>query len=159
MEAGFSNQLKEMRKKSEFEINLDHLKSNPTLNEKIISGLIKEKGYHFSFKQTVGFFVVDFLIPEKMLIIRISDKKHDSKCDKFCKSIGFKVLRISPNQILTILEKIDDFEDLVDFEEQNQLAISKADKIKMSYVGKSRPDIGLAFKNKYRLTKRNSYRT
>jgi very-short-patch-repair endonuclease len=93
--------------------NLEALKAkrkemlaNPTEAEAIFHERIKQLGERFHPQHIIGFYIVDFVFPKKMLIVEIDGKhhrkgepyKHDMRRTEFLKSLGFEVSRI-PNKL------------------------------------------------------------
>jgi very-short-patch-repair endonuclease len=86
--------------------NLEALKAkrkemlaNPTEAEAIFHERIKQLGERFHPQHIIGFYIVDFVFPKKMLIVEIDGKhhrkgepyKHDMRRTEFLKSLGFEV--------------------------------------------------------------------
>lgn len=68
------------------------------------------------------YYIFDFMIPEKMLIVEIDGGSHeertvkDAKRDKFCNECGFRVVRIPSHRASHILEYVDKYNTFVGWE-------------------------------------------
>jgi len=76
--------------------------ANPTPAERIIAEKLQTAGFDFKQQMILGFYILDFVIPKKMLVIEVDGKNHeerkqieyDVKKDNFIKECGFSILRI-----------------------------------------------------------------
>ena len=89
--------------------------------EYVFLNKLKSAGLRFIHQEVIGFYIVDFVIPSKFLIIEldgyqhIDNKEYDQRRDNYLKSKGFSMLRISNkdsytfdmNYILSIVDCID----------------------------------------------------
>jgi very-short-patch-repair endonuclease len=82
------------------------LSESPTRHEVMFMRKLTLAGkVSFDFQCRIGFYIVDFVFPEKMLIVEIdggshNDKKdYDVRRDKYLKSFGFTIWRI-PNRLV-----------------------------------------------------------
>lgn len=110
-----------------------------TSAEKQFEKLLKECGIEYKKQMILGFFILDFCVPSKMINIEIDgeyhdlQKKKDELRDKFIKKCGFKVIRIKNKDvenidILKILKR-KDF-DLKKF----RSALAKANSLRSSVI-------------------------
>lgn len=76
------------------------MKRRPTKTEAVFGRRLQSAHIQYKFQVIVGFYIPDFVIPSRMLIIELDGTSHDktveydSRRDAFLKSCGFDVLRI-----------------------------------------------------------------
>ncbi len=86
------------------------LRSNMTDEEKILWGIIRAKrfyGYKFKRQVLIGEYIVDFVCPERFLIVEIDGGQHnisenilaDKRRTEYLEEIGYTVLRFWNNEI------------------------------------------------------------
>lgn len=81
------------------------LRANPTPSEKKFRQRLLDASIKHSFQLVVGFYIVDFMIRESLLIVEIDGKIHDSQIDyditrtKWLEKFGFEVLRIKNEDV------------------------------------------------------------
>ena len=86
------------------------LRKNSTIQEKRLWNLIKNRQFHnlrFKRQVPIGNYIVDFLCPEKHLVIEIDGGQHnepeiieyDKRRTQFLESNGYKVIRFWNNDI------------------------------------------------------------
>lgn len=98
----------------------DSLRANATPSELIALTEIK-KMYAFENQLVFGFFILDFVIPQKMLIVEIDGGIHrfraekDQVRDEFCRARGMKVLRVPNGRAHLVLEAIASYPDIEGF--------------------------------------------
>lgn len=79
------------------------MKKKPTKSELAFRKYLVSLGVDIKQQMILGFYILDFVIPSKMLIIEIDGKSHNESVvydflrDEFCRKCGFVVLRI-PNE-------------------------------------------------------------
>lgn len=79
------------------------LTANATKAERTFRKRLTDQGINHTFQQVIGFYIADFLLPHKCLIIELDGsvhlkrQKYDARRTKWLESFGFKVLRI-PNK-------------------------------------------------------------
>ncbi|WP_370170366.1 endonuclease domain-containing protein [Sphingobium abikonense] len=90
------------------------LRNSATIAEQLLWQCLKGKklGYKFSRQMPVGPYFADFLCRELRLIIEIDGAshdqtiRHDERRDHYCRSFGFKILRISHDDVMTNLDGV-----------------------------------------------------
>lgn len=122
------------------------LKSNKrvTFSELLAKSLLIEQGVDHKFQMIVGFYIVDFFITNKCLVVEIDGSSHndkewyDAQRDHFLKKCGYKVLRIKNEEAASIIEKISLYEDIDNWEIKFKSGLGKANALRgksMVYVG------------------------
>lgn len=85
------------------------LRKNPTWSEEQLWSLIKanQLGVRFKRQVPIGRWIVDFLCPSKKLVVELDGSSHehtkaqDDFRDSDIKSLGYRILRITVNEIET----------------------------------------------------------
>lgn len=83
------------------------MRRRPTKHERIFALRLKESGIEFKPQMILGFFIVDFVLPNKMLCIEIDGMSHaqrkayDWMRDQFIEASGFRVIRIKNEEAAT----------------------------------------------------------
>ena len=83
------------------------LERNPTIPEQIFAGRLDAVGISYEFQPIIGFYIADFLITDKLLIIELDGSSHyhrqqsDAHRTSFLQAAGFIVLRIPNHQAKT----------------------------------------------------------
>lgn len=81
------------------------LRSNITPSEKYVLMRLNELGVEVKFQLILGFYILDFVIPDRMLNIEVDGASHygrqryDSIRDAFVDKCGFRVIRIKNGDI------------------------------------------------------------
>lgn len=85
-----------------------HMRSHQTKHEKIFGGRMKEAGIIFKKQMIFGFYILDFVIADKMLCIEIDGSSHNSKTkwldsqrDDFLAYCGIKTIRVKNEEAAT----------------------------------------------------------
>src|SRR3990167_252441 len=79
--------------------------SKPTLYERRFAEVLNKSGVNYKQQMICGFYILDFVLPEKMIVIEIDGKTHektknyDNRRDEFLSSIGYKVIRKKNEQV------------------------------------------------------------
>lgn len=82
------------------------MRRKPTRSENLFEKRLKEGDYDYKSQMILGFYILDFVIPSKMLVFEIDgsiheeQKKYDRLRDQFIENLGFTVLRVH-NSIVT----------------------------------------------------------
>lgn len=91
-------------------------RNNPTYHEQVALSHLDTKPWGFyKFQVVYGWYVLDFVIPSKLLVIELDGVSHvtrglkDIKRDKFCNETGLRVLRLSNCDAKDILKYIDKY--------------------------------------------------
>lgn len=119
-------------------------KKRSTLSEKKAKALLEESGYDFKFQMILGFFIIDFVFPAKMLIVEVDgpyheeNKWYDKKRDIFAKRCNFQVERIKNEDVETILDIVASYPNLVDHEKKFRKGLSLANTIKGREIQRKR---------------------
>lgn len=87
-----------MRKSEELRKFQWAMKRRPTKHELIFMDKLLDEGVEFKSQMILGFYILDFVIPDRMIIFEIDgethNKRYDERRDEFCKECGFVVIRI-----------------------------------------------------------------
>ena len=78
------------------------LRSQATKGENALCRILNEAGIEYIFQETIGYYIVDFVIPSRMMIIEVDGASHDSeearaydkRRDDWLRQRGFKVQRV-----------------------------------------------------------------
>jgi very-short-patch-repair endonuclease len=78
------------------------MRRKPTAPEKVILDRLKDNGIDFKFQMILGFYILDIVIPARMLVIEIDGTSHNSAKAKiydasrtdFIERCGFSVIRL-----------------------------------------------------------------
>lgn len=98
--------LKELKRKAK------DMKKYPTPSEKMGYALLDQARINYIDQQIFGFYILDILIPNRLLIVEvdgpyhIKGNEHDRKRDEYCKERGLKVLRIKNESVVDIVRKV-----------------------------------------------------
>lgn len=88
------------------------MKKYPTPSEKIACALLDQARINYKSQKIFGFYILDILIPNRLLIVEIDGpyhvkgNEHDRKRDEYCKERGLKVLRIKNASAIDIVKKV-----------------------------------------------------
>lgn len=95
------------------------MRSRPTASEDIFRKRLVDANLDFKFQMILGFYILDFVIPEKLLCIEIDGSSHDDRKgydafrDGFIRECGFEVLRIQNEDVetydLALIESLPSF--------------------------------------------------
>lgn len=85
------------------------MRKNPTVAEKIFISRLRQLGIGYKFQVIFGFYILDFVIPEKLLVIEIDGKSHEGKNSRkydekrsvFVVDCGLTVVRIKNGDVST----------------------------------------------------------
>lgn len=83
------------------------MKRCPTPSERAFRDRLEAAGITFKTQMILGSFILDFVIPDKMLVIEIDGSVHneqrsyDAFRDRFIRKCGFKVVRVSNEAVAT----------------------------------------------------------
>jgi very-short-patch-repair endonuclease len=85
------------------------MRTNPTSGELVMLGRLEMSRIKFKFQAEVGCYIVDFLIPKKLIVIEVDGKYHeqesaiayDAKRQKYLERMGLKVLRCKNEEAST----------------------------------------------------------
>lgn len=95
------------------------MRKKPTRAEKIFAEILKRCGVDFKQQMILGFFILDFVIPAKMLVFEIDGRSHikkreyDRMRDNFIRKCGFSVIHVQNKKVGTfsIYHVIESFTD------------------------------------------------
>jgi very-short-patch-repair endonuclease len=96
----------------ELEIRANEMRICPTYAEGVVYDLLRENNIIFQSQVVFGYYILDFVIPSKLLIIEldgVSHKKnnlHDKNRDNFCKDFGLTTLRVPNKDATKIMDYI-----------------------------------------------------
>lgn len=81
------------------------LRKQKTKSETLFLQRLVKHGVAFKFQEVLGFYIVDFVIPSRMLIIEIDGechnetKEYDAKRSRWLEKFGFSILRIKNEDV------------------------------------------------------------
>lgn len=135
------------------------LVENPTNSEMMARIQLNSlhKVDYYKFQSIIGFYIADFVIPCKMLVVEIDGsshldkKKSDCLRDKFLNEIGFRVCRIPNSDSGNILKYISKYPDLPSSPGKYRNAMELAKKKKVD--SESRVYYDPSYESKVRLKK------
>jgi len=94
------------------------MRKNPTRAERIFADRLRVAGIKHRQQVGMGFYIADFLIDSKMLVIELDGSSHDGRSwydqrrDRFIRRVGFRVIRIPNSEAATWpLANIDAYDD------------------------------------------------
>ncbi len=89
------------------------MRRNPTEPEKRVWGILSGSqlgGYKFRRQSVIGYFIADFLCPQKALIVEVDGDTHDEAKDRLRDDIladrGFRVIRVTNFDAITNIEGV-----------------------------------------------------
>ncbi len=96
-------------------LNAKFNRHNQTFAENLVWNLVRDKrlGFRFRRQHVIHHFIVDFVCIEKMLIFEIDGDSHIGKQDydeertKILNEIGFKVIRLTYEEVVTSGNKVE----------------------------------------------------
>jgi very-short-patch-repair endonuclease len=94
-----------MRSAKELKKYKSRLKRKPTKEELYVLAILEQLNIEFKFQPILGFYIMDFLLPTKMINIEIDGKIHDfkksydNKRDTFTMKCGFAVIKIKNEDV------------------------------------------------------------
>ena len=96
-----------MLKPDELYQKADEMRASPTHAESHFAKRLTKARLQFESQRVVGFYIADFVIPSKMLIIEVDGPIHshrasqlyDKQRTRFLKKVGFHVLRLQNRQV------------------------------------------------------------
>lgn len=81
------------------------MRSKPTGYEYLFKERLVKGGWNFKQQMILGWYILDFVIPEKMIVFEIDGASHknrvyyDNKRDEFVKECGFTTIRIQNHNV------------------------------------------------------------
>lgn len=118
--------LKQLKQKAK------HMKENPTSAENRASKILKKAGIPYNQQKIFGFYILDFLIPNRLLVLEIDGKYHikgnyhDKRRDEFCKEYGLNVLRVRNEDVEKIVKRIRKFKKIKGYKALVRKAVDAA---------------------------------
>lgn len=160
----------------------NHFMLNPTSAEAVALANLKANGYvegkDFFFQKNFGFFVLDFIFPEKMLVIELDGVEHyesarmrqDIIRTRFCTNLGLKVVRMVNDRAEYISDTASEIPSIADNYDKYWKAVKTAAAkqrtreaelgLPRTFKGRSRPDVGAYYsKILYRDKSKSSSKT
>lgn len=116
------------RTQNELILKAKELSSNPTRAEKLAMALLREKGIKFRYQQVFGFYILDFFIPELLLVVEIDGLTHygreinDSRRDRFCNECGLRVLRVKNEHVSLLIDRLRPYLKVQEWQKRTKLA-------------------------------------
>lgn len=113
-------------------------KKRVTHAESLAKSILEREGIGFKFQIIVGFYIIDFLILEKMLIVELDGEYHqtprqkwyDKQRDLFLEACGFTVLRLTNDQAQHIVARINDYLVIDDWEKKYRYSLMRGNVLK-----------------------------
>lgn len=102
------------------------LRKKATPSEQKAKKALKSARIAFKFQVPFKYYILDFLIPSRLLIVEVDGGYHktrtlkDKRRDKFCRSMGLKVLRIKNKNVGTIVAKVKKYSRVKNFKAKLQ---------------------------------------
>lgn len=81
------------------------MKSKPTYSERLFKEKLEAAKIPFKTQLILGFYILDFVLPDKMICFEIDGESHDTKKeyderrDYFTETLGFRVFRIKNKEV------------------------------------------------------------
>ncbi len=101
---GTNHRLLDMKNSTELRKYKRQMRRNGTPAERLFKGRLDAAGIEHVCQCVIGFYVADFAIPRRMLVVELDGSSHndravyDQRRDEFVRSVGFSVLRL-PNRV------------------------------------------------------------
>ena len=121
------------------------MKRKPTKHEKALAEILGSTGFLFKQQMILGFYILDFVIPDKMLAIEVDGSSHkgqkdyDIMRDDFIRKCGFSILHITNEEISDTgrqWDYVSMFHKFPDYTESTfRSALGKANALKSTVVG------------------------
>lgn len=124
-----------MATKRQLKIYAKKLKDNPTKSESIAKKLLKKANIPFREQIPFKYYILDFIVTNRLLIVEIDGGYHknrslkDKKRDIFCNEMGLKVLRIKNENVNSIIKKVKKYPIVKDYKTKLNRIIRKVDAI------------------------------
>lgn len=106
------------------------MRKNPTASEKIARLALKKARILFKEQVPFKYYILDFLIYNRMLVLEIDGGYHkernkkDEKRDEFCKALGLKVLRIKNENVNTVVSRVKRFSIIRNYKKKLEVIIN-----------------------------------
>lgn len=107
------------------------MRLNPTESEKKARLALKKAKIPFKEQVPFKYYILDFLIENRLLVLEIDGGYHnerskkDKKRDDFCKSLGLKVLRIKNENVDTVVSRVKRFTKIKNYKSKLQIIMKK----------------------------------
>lgn len=124
-----------MASKKQLKIYAKKLKENPTKSEIVAKKLIKKANIPFMEQIPFKYYILDFIITNRLLIVEIDGGYHknrrekDKQRDIFCNKMGLKVLRIKNENVNSIIRKIKNYPKVKNYKYKLRNILNKIDRI------------------------------
>lgn len=108
------------------------MRKNPTQSEHLAAEAMKKSGLKYESQKVLGFYILDFLVPSKCLVVEIDGRSHDDKAykdcfrDSFINQCGFRVVRVSASEAKNVMEYINKYPDADNYIYRNKRAFAIA---------------------------------
>jgi very-short-patch-repair endonuclease len=137
------------------------MKKKISFTEQIVIDILQGEQIGFRHQQIIGFYIVDFFIPNKLLVIEIDGRihnrpdrvTHDKLKDNFLKSKGLEVLRIKNEDVGKVLRELRKYDIIPDHINKWLVAKGNAEKEQQKYESKWKKKIKSKYRNKKTLEK------
>lgn len=101
----------------------EYMKKNTSPNEITVGNILVANNISFIHQEIFGFYIFDFFIPSKLLILEVDDSSHDNKAtriydkrrDYYCKGRGLKVDRLDTREIIRVMLHIDKYKEVKNY--------------------------------------------
>ena len=128
--------MKSAKEIKKYKYKLSH---NATKEELYVLSILKKNNIEYKFQPILGFYIMDFLLPIKMINIEIDGKIHDSRKeydkrrDVFVQKCGFSVLRIKNEDVFEY-----DFKSIVELPDKDVKLFRRGLALANCYRGKAK---------------------
>lgn len=118
----------------------NEMRDNPTSLERLFARRLSKAKIHYLQQYVIGFYIVDFFLPEKMTIVEVDgpyhgqkrQQKRDANRAAWLSNLGFRIIRIPANQVeFYQIERLIDLKDrpLKECERALGLAVKRSAKV------------------------------
>lgn len=108
------------------------LLSNPTRYEQYAYGILDLNKVSYLKQKVFGFYILDILIPSRMLVVEIDGESHDDRGlhdsirDRFCNECGLRVLRVKNSDVNQLMYRLIKYPLVNDHKNKYRAAIRNA---------------------------------
>lgn len=109
------------------------MKKYPTRAELQANLLLSQTPFRYLTQVVFGFYIIDFVIPQKLLAIEVDGSSHDNKeeydarRDAFIKESGLKILHIKNEELYNLISLVCSYENILNFSEIYKTCVTKAE--------------------------------
>lgn len=127
-----------MISKKELFSHAKRMRNSPTPSEDRAVKLLRNSNIPYKRQVPFGFYILDFIVTNRLLVVEIDGKVHDAKAkydkqrDDFCRKMGLKILRVKNEDVEKLITKIKRFKKEKDYKKK----VDKA--IKLAFIERSK---------------------